>query len=93
MKQKHWSQRYYVDGRFFKGPGHPIFLVIGGEGGLEGMLYPFVNDHLSKKFGAFVVEPEHRFYGESQPVGSTLQKLPSNEELVRLLTPQQAIRF
>lgn len=90
-KQKQWDQRYYVDGRYFKGPGHPIFLVIGGEGTLEGMLYPFINDHLAKKFGAFVVEPEHRFYGESQPVGSSLKNLPSTDELVRLLTPQQAM--
>ena len=90
-KQKQWDQRYYVDGRYFKGPGHPIFLVIGGEGTLEGMLYPFINDHLAKKFGAFVVEPEHRFYGESQPVGSSLKNLPTTDELVRLLTPQQAM--
>ena len=90
-KQKQWDQRYYVDGRYFKGPGHPIFLVIGGEGSLEGILYPFINDHLAKKFGAFVVEPEHRFYGESQPVGSSLKNLPSTDELVRLLTPQQAM--
>ena len=90
-EQKQWDQRYYVDGRYFKGPGHPIFLVIGGEGTLEGMLYPFINDHLAKKFGAFVVEPEHRFYGESQPVGSSLKNLPSTDELVRLLTPQQAM--
>ena len=90
-KHNQWDQRYYVDGRYFKGPGHPIFLVIGGEGTLEGMLYPFINDHLAKKFGAFVVEPEHRFYGESQPVGSSLKNLPTTDELVNLLTPQQAM--
>jgi len=90
-KTKKWDQRYYIDGRHFDGPGHPIFLVIGGESTLERMLYPFINDHLAKKFKAFVIEPEHRFYGQSQPVGSTLVNLPSNEELAKLLTPQQAM--
>ena len=90
-KSKYWDQRYYIDHRHWKGPGHPIFLVIGGEGTLEGMLYPFINDHLAKKFGAFVIQPEHRFYGKSQPVGSTLNNLPTNEELATLLTPQQAM--
>jgi len=91
IKQQYWNQRYYVDGRHFKGAGHPIFLVIGGEGTLEEMLYPFINDHLAKKFGAFVVEPEHRFYGQSQPVNSTLKNLPSRDALIKLLNPQQAM--
>ena len=90
-KDKYWDQRYYIDNRHWKGPGHPIFLVIGGEGTLDRMLYPFINDHLAKTFGAFVVQPEHRFYGESQPVGSTLDNLPSNDELETLLTPHQAM--
>ena len=32
------------------------------------MNYPFVSDHLAKAFGAFVVHPEHRFYGFSNPL-------------------------
>ncbi|CAB9517794.1 Lysosomal Pro-X carboxypeptidase [Seminavis robusta] len=72
-----WSQRYYVWSDHFKGPGHPIFLILGGEGHIPpevGIKYPFVSDHLAKNFGAFVVQPEHRFYGFSQPLLLTQQQ-------------------
>lgn len=60
-----WSNRYYKSVNYFEGPGHPIFLVVGGEGALDsGMLYPFVTHHLAPRFGAAVVQIEHRFYGE-----------------------------
>ena len=59
-----WSNRYYKSINYFEGPGHPIFLIIGGEGALDsGMLYPFVTKHLAPRFGAAVIEIEHRFYG------------------------------
>ena len=66
-----WSQRYYVSSDHFLGPGHPIFLIFGGEGAIEpksGIYYPVVSNQLAKKFGAFVLQPEHRFYGFSQPI-------------------------
>lgn len=48
-----WSNRYYKSTNYFRGPGHPIFLVGGGEGALDnGMLYPFVTQHLAPRFGA-----------------------------------------
>jgi hypothetical protein len=48
-----WSNRYYKSTNYFRGPGHPIFLVVGGEGALDnGMLYPFVTQHLAPRFGA-----------------------------------------
>ena len=60
-----WSNRYYKSINYFEGPGHPIFLVVGGEGALDsGMLYPFVTKHLAPRFGAAVVQIEHRFYGK-----------------------------
>lgn len=46
---------------------------MGGEGGIEpstGIYYPFIAHHLAKDYGAYVLQPEHRFYGESQPMGS-----------------------
>ena len=55
-----WSHRYWKSINYFKGPGHPIFLVVGGEGELVRMLYPFVNQHLAPHFGAAVIQPEHR---------------------------------
>ena len=82
-----WSHRYYAQEKYFKGPGHPIFLVIGGEGPNDrGMFYPFIEEHLASTFGAFVLHPEHRFYGPYYPVDS-----PTIEQLNKLLTPQQAM--
>jgi pimeloyl-ACP methyl ester carboxylesterase len=81
-----WSHRYYASSKYFKGPGHPIFLVLGGEGPAHGLFYPFINEHLAKKFKAYVLQPEHRFYGKSQPI-----KIKDNSDYIGLLTPQQAI--
>lgn len=82
-----WQQRYFVETKFFQGPGHPIILVVGGEGGIDtGMFYPFVDQYLAEQWGALVLHPEHRFYGVSQPVDPV-----TNEELVQLLTVPNAM--
>lgn len=82
-----WMERYYAKDDHFGGPGSPIFLVIGGEGPNDvGMFYDFIKDSLAQTFRAFVLHPEHRFYGISQPIED-----PSIDQLVQLLTPQQAI--
>lgn len=103
-----WTQRYYTFGKHFKGPGHPIFLILGGEGGISpkaGIMYPFVADHLAKTYGGFVLQPEHRFYGKSQPLAGTKatnattpstqdkrQKHPQQEDpRVKLFTSEQAL--
>jgi len=84
-----WSNRYYKSTNYFEGPGHPIFLVVGGEGALDhGMLYPFVTQHLAPRFGASVIQIEHRFYGPYQPI---MGREATVAELVELLTPQQAM--
>ena len=84
-----YSQRYYKLSKNFKGPGHPILVIMGGEGvlGLP-MLYPFVHDGLASDFGAFVLSPEHRFYGESQPV---VDGYPNVEDMMNYLSPDQAL--
>ena len=82
-----WQQRYFVETKFFRGPGHPIILVVGGEGGIDtGMFYPFVDQYLAEEWGALVLHPEHRFYGVSQPVDPV-----TNKELVQLLTVPNAM--
>ncbi|KAL3782820.1 hypothetical protein ACHAWO_005733, partial [Cyclotella atomus] len=84
-----WSNRYYKSTKYFQGPGSPIFLIVGGEGALDtGMLYPFVTEHLAPRFGAAVIEIEHRFYGPYQPI---MGREATVEELLELLTPQQAM--
>ena len=82
-----YSQRYYKKSQYWKGPGYPILFLVGGEASLEPpMLFPFVNEGLAQEFGAYVVSPELRFYGKSQPVEN-----PTNEQLVKYLTPDQAL--
>lgn len=81
-----YSQRYYEKKDYFGGPGSPIFVIFGGEDPLEGLLYPFVYDHLAKDFQGYTASLEHRFYGESTPVED-----PTHDELHALLSPNQAI--
>ena len=83
-----WSNRYYKSTKYFEGPGSPIFLVVGGEGALEKMLYPFITEHLAPRFGAAVIQIEHRFYGPYRPI---MGREATTEELLELLTPQQAM--
>lgn len=85
-KTETWSHRYYESKKHWGGPGSPIFLVLGGEGPAERLFYPFIQDHLAKSFNAYVLQPEHRFYGESQPI-----KIKHDNDYVGLLTPEQAM--
>jgi hypothetical protein len=63
-------------------------MIVGGEGALDtGMLYPFVTEVLAKKFGAAVLEIEHRFYGPYVPVENA-----TSDELLKLLKPAQAMK-
>jgi Serine carboxypeptidase S28 len=86
-----WSNRYYVSSEYFKGPGHPLLVVIGGEGPVDEVFYPFVKDTLAEKFGAFVLQTEHRFYGTSIPTEDGASALPTSEEYRRLLSADQAL--
>ena len=92
---KSFKQRYYEDSTHFKGPGHPIFLIMGGEGEITpetGIFYPFIQETLASKFGAYVIEPEHRFYGESSPVArSSVDESDFILALRSLMTPSQAL--
>ncbi len=93
-----WTQRYYTYEKHFQGPGHPIFLILGGEGAISpegGIMYPFVADHLAKTFGGFVLQPEHRFYGKSQPLQgwrtNNAENLDEEDPRVKLFTSEQAL--
>jgi Serine carboxypeptidase S28 len=53
-----FQQRYYRKSEYFKGPGHPIILVVGGEDALDdGMFYPFADTFLAERWGAYVLHP------------------------------------
>ena len=86
-----WSQRYYEIDAHFGGPGAPIICIVGGEGAVEpstGIFYPWVGDDLARRFGALIIQPEHRFYGTSVPAGGAA---PFDAAALTLLTPQQAL--
>ena len=94
-----WTQRFYSMGEHFRGPGSPIFLILGGEGAIEpsnGILYPFVANDLAVSYGAFILQPEHRFYGTSQPISQNyIDQARQDGQVdprVELLTPDQAIQ-
>eukprot|EP01136_Pigoraptor_vietnamica_P001225 Opistho-1_new@27578 len=63
-----WKQRFFINSDYWKGPGYPIFLMIGGEGPIGDRYvsqFSFVED--AKANGALILALEHRFYGESFP--------------------------
>lgn len=71
-----FQQRYYENLNYFKGPGHPIFVIFGGEGPLEKILYPFISEILASKFGAVTLNPEHR-YTLYIPIVLSIYRLPA----------------
>ena len=85
-----YAQRYYKLSKYWHGPGSPILVIMGGEGALEAppMLYPFVHEGLASELGAFVMSPEHRFYGDSQPVPNGK---PTVAQMMAYLSPDQAL--
>jgi hypothetical protein len=73
---------------------HPLKFAIwthpsnaGGISPETGIFYPFIKDVLAADFKAVVIEPEHRFYGKSLPLGNASYSVAARE----LLTPQQAL--
>jgi Serine carboxypeptidase S28 len=81
-----YRQRYFENLHFWEGPGHPIFMILGGEGPLEHILYPFISEVLAKYYGGVTVNPEHRYFGKSFPKAK-----PSKEDLRAQMTPKQAM--
>ncbi|XP_066494796.1 thymus-specific serine protease [Tiliqua scincoides] len=60
------NQRFWVHDGYWKQPGGPIFLYIGGESSLS--QFAILSGHhveMAEKYGALLVALEHRFYGAS----------------------------
>ena len=87
-QKKTYAQRYFEDSTHFRGPGYPIFVVMGGEAPIDGIIYPWVSRSLAATHGALTVCIEHRFYGASQPVDPAVV---TNQDLHTLLHPRQAL--
>ena len=100
-----YTQRYYENPTFFGGPGSPIFVIMGGEDPLDGLLYPFVYNNLAQTYRGYTVALEHRFFGKSMPLGGDVgdiddnnnnnninnNNFPNHDDLHQLLTPNQAM--
>lgn len=82
---RRWSQRFYIDDRFWCGRGCPIFLYIGGEGPQGPPSPQLFMWSLAQKHGALMLALEHRFYGESRPT------VDLSVASLRLLTSPQAL--
>ena len=86
-RQDTFQQRYYLNESMFGGPGFPIIAILGGEGAIpptSGIYYASVVAYAAK-LKALVIEPEHRFYGTSQPFGAF------DTQNLQLLNVQQAL--
>ena len=90
-----YTQRYYENPTYFGGPGSPIFMIMGGEDPLDGLLYPFVYNNLAQTYHGYTVALEHRFFGKSMPLGGGESdddnSFPNHDDLHQLLTPNQAM--
>jgi Serine carboxypeptidase S28 len=86
-----WANRYYVGEEHWKGPGYPMFVIMGGEGAVDEVLYPYIMDILAPRFGAYVLQTEHRFYGTSYPTEGGPDVTPTADEYKRLFRPDQAL--
>ncbi|KAF5749695.1 lysosomal Pro-X carboxypeptidase [Tripterygium wilfordii] len=88
-----FSQRYLINTEHWLGPDRrgPIFLYCGNEGDIEWFAVNtgFVWE-IAPRFGAMVVFPEHRYYGESMPFGSR-EVAYKNATTLAYLTAEQAL--
>ncbi|CAO2830295.1 unnamed protein product [Amaranthus hypochondriacus] len=88
-----FSQRYLIDTDNWVGAKRrgPIFMYCGNEGDIEwfasnsGFIW-----EIAPQFGAMILFPEHRYYGESMPYGSKEEAYKDNTTLA-YLTAEQAI--
>ncbi|KAL1370955.1 hypothetical protein HN51_001169 [Arachis hypogaea] len=88
-----FQQRYLINTEHWVGPQRlgPIFFYCGNEGDIvwfaenTGFLW-----EIAPQFGAMVVFPEHRYYGESVPYGGR-EEAYKNATTLSYLTAEQAL--
>jgi hypothetical protein len=92
-----YKQLFYANDKYYK-KGGPIFLFISGESAADDYWVSSANLPLlswAKKYGAYLFEVEHRFYGSSQPTDNmsfdNLKYLTSEQALADLATFVQAV--
>ncbi|KAK2410390.1 lysosomal Pro-X carboxypeptidase [Trifolium repens] len=86
-----FPQRYLINTQNWVVGSGPIFLYCGNEGDIVWFAQNtgFVWE-IAPKFGAMVVFPEHRYYGESVPFGSK-EEAYKNATMLAFLNAEQAL--
>ncbi|CAB4314435.1 unnamed protein product [Prunus armeniaca] len=88
-----FKQRYLINTEHWVGPERlgPIFFYCGNEGDIEWFAENtgFVWE-VAPQFGAMILFPEHRYYGESMPYGSK-DEAYKNASTLSFLTAEQAL--
>lgn len=84
-----WNMRYLYNDTYWGGAANlsPIFVYCGNEGDITGFWNNsgYMVDYLASQFKAYLLFPEHRYFGLSMPFGA--QSL-QNDNLVYLTTDQ-----
>ncbi|KAL6967125.1 lysosomal Pro-Xaa carboxypeptidase [Sarracenia purpurea var. burkii] len=88
-----FQQKYVINSDYWGGGNSsaPLFVYLGAESALDGDLsvVGFLSDNAAR-FKALLVYIEHRFYGESIPLG-TMDKAMANENIRGCFSSAQAI--
>jgi pimeloyl-ACP methyl ester carboxylesterase len=98
LDDRTWNHRYLTNDQYWNGSGKlengckgPILLYTGNEGPITAFWGSngFMQDVLAPKFGAMVVFPEERYYGESLPFGN--QTFNGDPKNLQFLTTHQVL--
>ncbi|KAL7615678.1 hypothetical protein Lser_V15G02408 [Lactuca serriola] len=88
-----FPQRYVINSKWWGGAHNnaPIFAYLGAEGAIDGdiKILGFLPEN-APRFKALIVYIEHRFYGQSNPVGS-MEKSVKNKNLRGYFNSAQAL--
>lgn len=76
FETRKFKQRYVVDDRYTDNKQSPVLYYICGEDDCFGQLkqspFPANVEYLAKKYHAYMVALEHRYFGESNPMGQKI---------------------
>ncbi|KAL3718208.1 hypothetical protein ACJRO7_003357 [Eucalyptus globulus] len=89
-----FKQRYFIDSRYWGGANSsaPIFVYLGAESSLDGAptLIGFLRDNAAQ-FKALLVYIEHRYYGQSIPLGMSFEEALENADIRGYFSSAQAL--
>lgn len=89
-----FRQKYVINNKYWGGPNSssPIFAHLGAEAPLNTSFLKvgFLNNDLAPRFKALIVFIEHRFYGDSVPLGS-MEEAMKNESVRGCFNSAQAL--